>query len=522
MYWSALPPLNWWCLAWLAPAPWLLLIQAEKLPGRRPYRMLYLAGLVQWLMVLYFLCLPHPAGCLGWLAMSLYCGGYLPAFVGLSRVAVHRLRLPLPLAAGLVWAGFELMRGYFATGISAFLLAHSMVRFPLFIQAADLFGGYGLSLVMMVCTACGVAAWSTRNQRSFWRPLAVAAALLIGVLSYGAWRMQQPIDSGSPVKVALIQGSTDTMFGGDEDYYERSFNEYCELTRQVRGEHADLDLIVWPESMFPPLDVMHPQEKQTPATPSPPPGDRRALINSFAKEAKGVIVASDPQHELHSPDVSFLTGGTTIHPTSKTTFDQYNSALLLDENNLIVDRYFKNHRVLFGEYVPFADWIPGVYDYTPMPRGLTPGQEPRAFQVAGLRFMPLICFESIQPQVVFWQQRRLEEEGAPADVFVNLTNDGWFWGASVLDHHFSCNVFRAVEFRTPVVVAANTGFSGWIDGNGRVLAKGPRRDPQAIYAEVTKDPRTSLYAMWGDLPISGAFLFCIGCAVVGLIRRKSE
>ncbi len=50
------------------------------------------------------------------------------------------------------------------------------------------------------------------------------------------------------------------------------------------------------------------------------------------------------------------------------------------------------------------------------------------------------------------------------DVLVNLTNDGWFWGSSILDLQLDCAVLRAVELRRPFLVAANTGFSAWIDG----------------------------------------------------------
>ena len=44
--------------------------------------------------------------------LSFYFAFYLPVFVGLSRVAVHRLRVPVILAAPIVWTGLELARGH--------------------------------------------------------------------------------------------------------------------------------------------------------------------------------------------------------------------------------------------------------------------------------------------------------------------------------------------------------------------------------------------------------------------------
>src|SRR5690606_19483170 len=85
------------------------------------------------------------------------------------------------------------------------------------------------------------------------------------------------------------------------------------------------------------------------------------------------------------------------------------------------------------------------------------------------------------------------------DILVNLTNDGWFWGSSELDMHLACGVFRAVELRKPFLIAANTGFSAWIDSTGNIRQQGPRRDTGFIIATVGLDRRESLYSSVGDL-----------------------
>jgi apolipoprotein N-acyltransferase len=93
---------------------------------------------------------------------------------------------------------------------------------------------------------------------------------------------------------------------------------------------------------------------------------------------------------------------------------------------------------------------------------------------------------------------------------VNLTNDGWFYGSIELDLHLICGVFRAVEFRKPWVIAANTGFSAWIDGSGRIRALGPRHATGLVLAEVRPDSRRSLYLDWGDW-FAG---LCLGATVL--------
>ena len=109
--------------------------------------------------------------------------------------------------------------------------------------------------------------------------------------------------------------------------------------------------------------------------------------------------------------------------------------------------------------------------------------------------------------------------GQSPDVLINLTNDGWFWGSSILDMQLNCAIFRAVELRRPFVIAANTGFSASISGNGIVLTKGPRRKTAVLLAEVVPDGRISRYAMWGDWPASCCTLFCVSMIAGALLRR---
>ena len=92
-------------------------------------------------------------------------------------------------------------------------------------------------------------------------------------------------------------------------------------------------------------------------------------------------------------------------------------------------------------------------------------------------------------------------------MLVNLTNDGWFWGSSELDLHLMCGVFRAVECRKPLAIAANTGFSAVIDADGRILVQGPRRDTDVVVADVPLDTRRSPYVRFGDWGAGLCLLF---------------
>ncbi len=88
-----------------------------------------------------------------------------------------------------------------------------------------------------------------------------------------------------------------------------------------------------------------------------------------------------------------------------------------------------------------------------------------------------------------WLLRTLRAQGHDPQVLINVTNDSWFRGSSILDHHLACEVLTAVELRRPFLIAANTGLTAWIDGSGRILQQTKRLEPAFIIAEPTIDSR---------------------------------
>ncbi len=259
-------------LAWVATVPWLLLVRMERLPGRRPYRMLYLAGLVHWLLLVQWVRLGHWAAHFGWIALTLYLAAYLPAFIWLTRTATRRLRLPLLIAAPTIWVGLEVLRGWLLTGFSMALLAHTQVEWLSMIQISDLAGAYTVSFVVMFIAACitqmiplrgsggsparrgvgGPPAQATgepsvaTGRRIVCLALAIIA-VLVAVLTYGRYRLTQEIpgQTADSQRIAIVQGSIDTDFD-DPTVGVRTRDQYSALNAQAVALNPDA--IVWPES----------------------------------------------------------------------------------------------------------------------------------------------------------------------------------------------------------------------------------------------------------------------------------
>ena len=188
---------------------------------------------------------------------------------------------------------------------------------------------------------------------------------------------------------------------------------------------------------------------------------------------------------------------------------QYNSALLVDPSGTYKDRYDKIHLVMFGEYIPLGPVLQFLADAFQL-GSVQRGESLKCFEIAGAKVAPNICFESMLPDFVSWQVRNLVAVDQAPDVLINVTNDSWFWGSSILDHHLACSIFCTVENRRPMLAAANTGLTAEIDGCGRVLQVTQRMLKASIVASPKADSRGGLVQQFG-YPF--AWLCCATTAV---------
>ena len=540
------PPVDWWWLAWLAPLPWLWLV-VRPLTTNTPtlsWRWLWLAGWLHWLATIHWLRLPHPATSIGWLLLSAYLAIYLPAFVWLARRLMIRWQWPLLAAAPVAWMVCEQMRSWFLGGFTFGLLGHSQWRWTTLLQLADITGAVGVSgLVMLGATALfNLVHWvscpkTVVGHRSFFHVLSgllVAGVGLLTALGYGWWRLATVPDvPGKPLDVLLVQGSIDTQLKHDPTAVTDVTRHYDELTRDgLTGHGPRPDLIVWPETMWRiglveidpaeklPDDVVNMMLTESEESTTQPLTDvarqarARQLIEAERFEPLATYARSYGTHWLVGVDKQRIT------PQAVTGTQYFNCGVLLDADGQLVGSYAKMHPVLFGEYVPLADRFPWLYRLTPLPAGLTAGNVPLLTTVAGRRLTCTICYETALPGAI----RRLvlacrEANGGP-DVIANLTNDGWFWGSSELDMHLTAALFRAVEVRTPIVIAANTGFSAAIDGCGRLLARGPRRATTTLRVDVQPDGRPTLWIWWGSLLPGVCVAIAAGVTLEALLSRR--
>jgi len=537
LMWAAQPPLALGWLGWFAPIPWLVLVRQQDLTGSRPYGKLWLAGFAFWLAAIHWIRLPHPAVYLGWLALSAYLAIYLPLFIGLSRVAVHQLKVPLWVAAPVVWTGLELARAHVMTGFMMGSLAHTQAKWSLVIQIADLFGEYGVDFVMVLAAAAIVDFGFRISDRGvkgrgpgyLLAPLLSAAILVAAMLAYGDSHFRSPNPQSAipnpqskTIRIALIQGNSLADWKTDPAKQQQIMSDYFELSKQAVAKatmegNRPIDLLVWPETMFrEPLRSFE-EDYQLPE-------GMNASLEEYSASGPSALAALASQlgvPVLVGVDrILFLKGGEDAGDLS--SVELYNSSALVDRDGKIRGTYDKFHLVMFGEYVPFSKWFPFLRRLSSLTGAAEAGAGPVALELNGVYYAPSICYETVIPHVIRRQVATLDAAGERPDVLVNLTNDAWYWGSSELDMHIACDVFRAVETRTPLVIAANGGISAWIDERGQIRAASPRQTPDVILADVELHRREQLplYMRIGDAFAAVCLTCCIILAIIGWKSRE--
>lgn len=198
----------------------------------------------------------------------------------------------------------------------------------------------------------------------------------------------------------------------------------------------------------------------------------------------------------------------------------YNAALLVSDGGEHVQVYRKVHLVPFGEYVPGRDTVPLLARIVgdQVPGDFKEGKEYTVFTLTNneIHVAPLICFEDTIGELT--RQFVLPNELSPgANLLVDVTNDGWFQTSAGSHQHLANAIFRCVETRRPMIRAANTGVTCFINQFGRVTQM-LQDDTGSTFTEgvlageikVPIEQELTFYARHGEL-------FAKACAAITLV-----
>jgi apolipoprotein N-acyltransferase len=164
----------------------------------------------------------------------------------------------------------------------------------------------------------------------------------------------------------------------------------------------------------------------------------------------------------------FLVGVIDWKPLARGGIGASNSAALLDSAGSLNFIYDKIHLVPFSEYVPWRKWFFFAKDLTGLIGDFQHGSQYKVGRISGGGpFSVFICYEAIFPNEI----RRFTLAGA--QVFVNISDDGWFGGSGAPEQHLAMARVRAVENRRWLLRDTNTGITVSVDPYGRIVARFP-------------------------------------------------
>jgi apolipoprotein N-acyltransferase len=490
LYTLASPPYSWSGAAWIALAPFFLVVRG-KTPGHAfvvglLYGILFCVGITPWVYdaISAYFPLPFPLDALcTLLSYSVFVGAYVGVVAAGSCVLMRRAS-PLLRFLGIpaLWVIGEFARSTFFSGFSWELLGYTQHQHLLLIQIADISGVYGLSFVLAfsgyvvaeMFSSCQLSQrFALRTPRAPfpWLALCALAAGVTIILGYGTFRLkQEPSSPATPsIKLALVQSDIPNERRWRRVHYARTLLQYAAISQQgTRNEHPDL--VIWPEFAL----GFYPAKE--------PP--LRAHLSQLTRHLNAPLLFGAPRADERDGVLRI-----------------YNSAYLLASDGALLEVYDKTRLLPFAEAWP--TWLPSLLPHTPeLPTDFTAGDRSTIFPLRKGAFGVLICYEVTYPSLA----RRLVQEGA--HFLVNPSNESWLGGEAAAAQHFSMAVFRAVENRRFLARAATAGVSGFIDPFGRPYQLSARQEgvtPGAVF------PRHELtiYTRYGDWFVFLCFSFSL-------------
>lgn len=192
-----------------------------------------------------------------------------------------------------------------------------------------------------------------------------------------------------------------------------------------------------------------------------------------------------------------------------------NVAVLWGPDGRRLDRYEKEHRVPFGEYIPGRALLERFTDLTALvPRDAIVGQGEASLRSPAAALAVAISYE------VFFADRVREGVAAGGQLLIVPTNAASYATDEVPAIELAAAQLRAREFGRTVLQAAPTGYSAVVLADGRVVARSELGAPALLRQVVPLRTGTTPYAQLGDIPV--LLLAALVVAVLSTLRSRER
>ena len=485
--------------AFLGVAPLLFALLAPK--SLRSPRYLLTSFLVAWVTGIAW----YGFNCY-WIFQTMYLYGGLPSAISAGILVLFSLILGLYVAlfgwmvaylrqrfgqtvavvcAPFLWVASDLLAATF-TKVPWDQLGYTQVGNFLLSRLAPYTGVYGITFLLLCVNV--LLATALLAVRFRWR-LGLGAIWLALTCLFFAGQYLPPAPAPTEARAVLLQENLSVtqsnQWVGPE--WDQNVGLYIDASQRTCGNY----FAGMPETDAPWM------QPQCPATAVPP--DLVAW-----PEAPSPFRQHDPRFQQVMKSLTLVTHAPAIvgnlaidvdpsKPATRESISVYNAAAFVSSDGEFVGRYNKIHLVPWGEYVPFQKFFAFAGHLTHQVGDMTHGWRRDLFSTGGHKIGVFICYESIFADEI----RIFAKEGA--DVFVNISDDGWYGDTSAPWQHLNMARMRAVENRRWILRSTDTGVTCVIDPYGRLTASVPRHVFTSLAARYGYRHDVTFYTAHGNV-----------------------
>ena len=462
LYFLSFPPYDFWYLIF----PALYLFYYSLLSSKKSFLSGFIFGCVAYGVILLGI---QSIGLEAWIPltflMGLMYGVFSKLFSYLNTKSGNNFYV---LLAAL--AVFDLIRAYFPFGgfpwgFPSTVLLTGPIDSPLFFEVPLTFRNFGPTgsslLLQSLPLVIALGVFSKRKPKNYLKDYSIFLLIIftIFISNYVVNDYQHTQLETSELNITIVQGNSPCPGAKNRCSNERQkiYDSHLAQTQSLEG---NFDLVVWPESS---------------TGFNNDPGVHSRVQNDVSTQALRL-------------DSYFLIGGD--RPVQKEYFENY--GIFINREGEIVDQYLKQHPVPFGEYIPFRkylDWIPPL---ALVPRDMIRGDSQKIFMVNDTKISTVISFEGSFQRYI----RNSVMDGA--ELVVILTNQASYGESGMSDQFILMSRANAISNERPIVHAAITGKSAFIDHNGRVVSQTELFETTTLNEKLEARQTETPYSKYGN------------------------
>ena len=413
---------------------------------------------------------------------------FLGIFYGLAiyifSYFIKKNDISLILIFSLIFAVIEFIRGFIFTGFPWNLFAFSFSKNLQFIQILSVVGTYGFNMICITFFLIPSIIFLGKTKKHIFTILS-SLLMMILFLVYGNFHIKKSnssiyVKNDFMIKVLSSNINIDRFYNVTNE--EKIIEDLISLSMPDKEVST---IFIWPEGIFTSTDVK----------------DIKKYKDLFAKNfsKKHFIVLGINETILKNEDEKI-----------------YNSLAVFGNNLELIDIYYKNNLVPFGEFLPFENYLKKIglrsitHGYQSFSRGETRKTIKLQNDYFDFNFLPLICYEIIYSGNLYKE--------SDFDFIINISEDGWF-GNSIGPHqHFAHSIFRAIEEGKNIIRSTNNGSSVYMDVNGKILDQLKSTQSGVIQIDSHLKSKNTIFLRQGNKMFF--YLLLIYISFIFFINRK--